>query len=711
MSGKINHSSGSAGSAGGSQSWRLHAWIRRMCLTLLVLGQTGLGVYVMVSVLPYHGGKWVEQGLIVLFAILFAWISVGFWIGVFGFLIRRLGGDRQSLVRRHPDSVLEKVPLGPTAVVMPIYHEPVRRTLGGLRAIYQSLQETGQLEHFDFFILSDSRDPEYWLNEQAGWYRLCEELKAFGRLFYRRRTLNMHYKSGNIADFLRRWGRRYRYMIVLDADSLMQGETLVRMVRLMELEPRVGILQTNPSIVNGKSLFARVQQFANHAYSPLFSTGLAAIQLGEAAYWGHNAIIRVEPFMGHCGLRRLTGPGVFGGSISSHDFVEAAYMGRAGYEVWLEPELAYSYEESPPTLVDELTRDKRWAKGNLQHLWLLLFAPRLRLAHRMAFLNGILSYVASALWLAFLMLATLETTQLVLWPINYFPDEPRLFPLWPEWRPQWALGLAGGTLFLLFFPKLLALLDILLSGRKQDYGGLGAVGRSILLEMLISALLAPIRMLAHSRYVIEALFNVTLRWAGQNRSEETGWLDAIANQAPGTLLALVWAGFALWLDPMFFYWSLPVAIPLILAAPTSVLLSRIELGQSFRRAGFFLIPEEVKGCNLLEELESDNLPQAHQASQSAFVQAVLHPVLNRVHGAFARRHPQGAKLKRIEALRERCLARGPASLNSYDIGLVAQHSETLEWLHRQAWCSPPDSPWGKELDNGFRHSIRHHPWQ
>lgn len=694
-----------------ARNWRPGAWIRRLCLALIVLGQTGLGVHVMISVLPYHGGKLVEQGLIALFALLFAWISVGFWIGIFGFVIRRLGGDRWSLNRRYSDAVLQQTPLAPTAIVMPIYHEPVRRSLGGLRAIYRSLEKTGQLEHFDFFILSDSRDPEYWLNEQAAWYRLCEELGAFGRLFYRRRTLNMHYKSGNIADFLRRWGRRYRYMIVLDADSLMEGDTLVRMVRLMELEPKVGILQTNPTIVNGKSLFARVQQFANRAYSPLFSTGLAAIQLGEAAYWGHNAIIRVQPFMRHCGLKRLTGPGVFGGSISSHDFVEAAYMGRAGYEVWLEPELASSYEESPPTLVDELTRDKRWAKGNLQHIWLLLFARRIRLPHRMAFLNGVMSYVASPLWLAFLVLSTLEATQLVLWPIEYFPDEPRLFPLWPEWRPEWALGLALGTLFLLFFPKLLAFLDILLSGHKQNYGGIAAVGRSILLEMLISALLAPIRMLAHSRYVIEALFNVTLRWAGQNRSEETGWLDAIANQAPGTLIALGWAGFAFWLDPMFFYWSLPVAIPLILAAPTSVLLSRIELGRSFRRAGFFLTPEEVMGCPLLSQLEDEGLPQAHGAPQSAFVQAVLHPVLNKVHGAFARRQPHGAKLKRIEALRERCLALGPASLSRNDIALIAQHSETLEWLHRRAWCSAAGTPWAKELDEGFRSSLKHWHWR
>ena len=491
--------------------WRRAAWIRRTLLTIVVLLQTLVGSYYMSSVLPYHGGNLVEQGLILLFAILFTWISVGFWIGVFGFVVRRFGGDRISLVRRHPDSRLSQVPLARTAVVMPVYHEEVNRSLGGLRAVYRSLQRTGQLEHFDFFILSDSRDPEVWLSEQAAWYQLCRELQAFGRLFYRRRTLNMNYKSGNIADFLRRWGRSYEYMIVLDADSLMEGETLVKMVRLMELEPQTGILQTNPTLVNAQSLFARVQQFSNHVYGPLFSTGLAAFQLGEAAYWGHNAIIRTAPFMKHCGLKRLPGRGLFKGPISSHDFVEAAYMGRAGYEVWLEPELSHSYEESPPTLVDELTRDKRWAKGNLQHLYLLFFGRKLRMAHRMAFLNGVMSYMASPLWLTFLVLATIETTRLVLWPINYFPQAYSLFPLWPEWRPEWAFRLAVSTIFLLFFPKILAILDVGLSRRRRQFGGLLRLTRSVFLEMLVSTLLAPIRMLAHSRYVIEALFNVTLR--------------------------------------------------------------------------------------------------------------------------------------------------------------------------------------------------------
>lgn len=691
------HPSAPADRVGPQAAWRRAAWLRRALLTAVVLVQTAAGSHFMMSVLPYRGGNAVELGLVALFAVLFLWISVGFWVGVTGFVIRRCGGDRLSLVRRHTPSELAATPLARTALVLPVYHEPVARTLAGLRAMYRSLERTGELAHFDLYILSDSRNPDYWLTEKSAWYALCRELGGFGRIFYRRRPINMNYKSGNVADFLRRWGRRYEYMIVLDADSLMGGETLVQMVRLMQREPQVGILQSNPTLVNARSLFARVQQFSNQVYGPLFSTGLAAYQLGEAAYWGHNAIIRVQPFMAHCGLRKLRGFGLFRGPISSHDFVEAAFIARAGHEVWLEPALAESHEESPPTLVDELTRDKRWAKGNLQHLWLMLFEPRLRMAHRLAFLNGVMAYLASPLWLAFLALATVATARLVLQPIDYFPAEHSLFPLWPRWNPQWALGLAGATLFLLFFPKLLAIVDVLLSGRRRAHGGALRLAASMLFEMLISTLLAPIRMLAHSRYVIEALFNVSLRWAGQNRSDETGWLDAIANQAPGTVLAAAWAGFAWWLDPMFFYWSLPVAIPLILAAPTSVLLSRVALGQWLRRRGLFCVPEERFGSALLDELAAGEAVMAADSGRGAFVEAVIDPVLNRVHAASARAHAHGAKRQTLEALRARCLDEGPSALTAKEVSLLAQDGESLAWLHRQAWQAAPQSWWGRAL--------------
>jgi len=245
--------------------------------------------------------------------------------------------------------------------------------------------------------------------------------------------------------------------------------------------------------------------------------------------------------------------------------------------------------------VDELTRDRRWTKGNMQHIWLLFFGRRIRFAHRMAFINGILSYLASPVWFVFLVLTSIEATRLTLWPIDYFPDpQNSMFPVWPEWHPHWAVAMILSTFFLLFFPKFLAVADVLLSGGRRQFGGFWKLLLSVFLELFVSMLLAPIRMLAHSRYVLEALFNVSLHWGGQNRTDETGWLQALISQAPGTLLAVGWAALALWLDPMFFYWSLPVALPLILAAPTSVLLSRVAIGRWLRERGLLLTPEEQR---------------------------------------------------------------------------------------------------------------------
>ncbi|WP_427901659.1 glucans biosynthesis glucosyltransferase MdoH [Marinobacter caseinilyticus] len=678
--------------------WRGLAFIRRSLLALCVFGQTTVASNYLMWVLPYHGGTWVEIGLVVLFALLYAWIAVGFWTAMLGFVLQLFGGDRHSLLKRHSAREIAATPLAKTAVVMPIYHEPVQRTLRGLRAVYRDIERTGQLHHFEFYILSDSRDPNVWLEEQAAWQRLCDELGADGRLFYRRRTVNLNYKSGNVADFLRRWGRRSDYMIVLDADSLLSGRTLVRMVQLMELEPRTGILQTCPNVINGQSLFARLQQFANRVYSPLFATGLAAVQMGDAAFWGHNAIIRVDAFMRHCGLRKLPGIGLFRGPIMSHDFVEAAYMGRAGYEVWLEPGLGESYEESPPTLADELTRDERWSKGNLQHLWIMLFGRKLRLAHRMAFLNGIMAYLASPLWLAFLALTTVAAAQMVLAPIDYFPEgHQALFPLWPEWRPEWAIGLALSTLALLFVPKFLAILSLLLTRQTRPFGGFIRLLLSVLVEIVISVLLAPVRMLAHSRYVLGAIFNVSLHWGGQNRTEETTWKQAILNQLPGTLVGLAWSGFALWLDPLFFFWSLPVAIPLILAAPTSVLLSRVSVGQALAAHRLLLIPEEIQPPALLLDVADESQLLPHLDGLSRFEEAILLPRLNRMHQSLARWHSSNARRESLERLTHLCLREGPAALTRNELSHLCQDKASLAWLHKEAWRSEPDSFWGRRL--------------
>lgn len=666
--------------------WRNAARFRRALMAALVLGQTTIAVIALTRIMPLDAGRFADLLLVGLFAVLHGWIAVGCWTAIFGFVIRRRGGDRFSLSRRHDDGALASAPLAPTAIIIPICNEPVNQTLLGLRAVYRELERSGRLHHFDFYILSDTRDPEVWLAEQAAWQALRQELGAEARLFYRRRSVNLNYKSGNIADFLRRWGRRYRYMVVLDADSLMGGETLLRLVRLMEREPGVGIIQTSPVVARARTLFARLQQFASRVYSPLFASGLAAIQMGDAAYWGHNAIIRVDAFMKHCGLRKLRGPGLFGGSIVSHDFVEAAYMGRAGYEVWLEPSLPDSHEESPPTLEDELIRDHRWARGNLQHLWVLLTTRKLRFAHRMALANGIVSYLAAPLWLMFLIVTMNAASRPAI------PGAPEPVPF--GMLAPWAIGLGASTLGLLFLPRLLGIVDIVLRGQADRFGGRMKLVLSVLVETMAALVLAPVKMLAHSRSVCCALVNAPAPWAGQNRHRETEWKRAFREHRLGFALGLLWFAIASGLgEPPLMLWSLAVVIPLLLAAPASVVLGQRLPGLAFARAGLLITPESSRPGPLIREAEARIRLLPDGLGLSQVQQAVLSRPMNALHRQMARVRPE----KTTADILRQCLDRGPEQLEQWQVSLLCQDRRALAVLHDAAWQSGRNTYWGLRI--------------
>jgi membrane glycosyltransferase len=361
---------------------------------------------------------------------------------------------------------------------------------------------------------------------------------------------------------------------------------------MMEAHPAAGIVQTVAMPTGRDTLFARVQQFAHRVYTPLFAAGIHFWHLGESYYWGHNAIIRVEPFIRHCALARLPERGPLGGELLSHDFVEAALMRRAGWHVWIVHDLAGSWEEMPPTLLDELRRDRRWCHGNLQHSRLFL-AQGLHPAHRALFMAGVMTYVSALLWLLFLALCTALLAVHVLVPPVYFTQPFQLFPVWPEWRPQWALALFGATAALLLLPKLLATV-LLARGGAHGFGGRAALVAGVLLEVVFSSLLAPIRMLFHARFVVSALLDlVPPKWQPPPRENvETSWREAIVRHGLGTLLGVAWAGFAAWLNPAFLPWLLPVAGSLIAAIPLSVWSSRVRAGVAFRAARLFLTPEE-----------------------------------------------------------------------------------------------------------------------
>jgi len=346
------------------------AFRRRLILACLVVCLVILAGLPMARGLSRNGWTFLKTVFFVLFIILLVQVIFSSAVAMIGWWLLRHRPDPARLTSPGAlDEISANLPA--TAIVMPIYNEDVNRVFQGLRTMYQSLQQTGRGGAFDFFILSDTNNTNCWIAEEKAWFELCKQVQGFGRIFYRRRRVQLHHKSGNIADFCRRWGANYRYMIVLDADSVMMGESFVRLVGLMEQRPWTGIIQTMTRPILGESLSQRMEQFAAYVYRPIFAAGAAFWQLGDATFWGHNAIIRLKPFMRHCAMPELPEFGPLGTHILSHDTIEAALMRRAGYEVWQINELDGSYEEGPPHLLASLKRDRRWCHGNLQHTWFL----------------------------------------------------------------------------------------------------------------------------------------------------------------------------------------------------------------------------------------------------------------------------------------------------------------------------------------------------
>ena len=677
--------------------WQRSGLRRRLVLLVLTLLQTGVATYYMTAVLPYHGTFWLEAVTLAVYAILFAWVSAGFWTAIFGFWVLLTGGDRFAIsATAAPDAPLPKGER--TAILIPICNENVPRVFAGIQATYESVARSGNLEHFDFFVLSDSGDPDSRQAEVEAWLQLCRAVDGFGRIFYRRRRHRIKRKSGNIADWCRRWGNGYRYMVILDADSVMSGDCLTRLVQLMEANPGAGIIQTAPRAAGRETLYSRIQQYATRVYGPLFTSGLHFWQLGESHYWGHNAIIRVAPFIRHCSLPRLPGDGALAGEILSHDFVEAALMRRAGWSVWIAYDLPGSYEEMPPNLLDELKRDRRWCQGNLQNFQLFL-AQGLHTAHRAVFMTGVMAYLSAPLWFLFLVLSTALVAVQTLSPPQYFREPYQLFPIWPEWHPEWAMALFSATATLLFLPKILSVLVIIAKDARGFGGALPLIG-SLLIEMLFSALLAPIRMLFHTQFVLAALLGWTIQWKSPPREDAaTPWREALARHGPGTALGVIWTAGVAWLNPHFLWWLLPIVGALMLAMPLSVWSSRTTLGRAFRERRLFLIPEESQTPR---ELRRTRTLFQHAPPPHGFVEAVVDPVSNAIACAFATPRDNLPEVTRAELRRlvNKALEKGPNQLTTQQKNTLIHDPVALSMLHYQVWTAEAaNSAWHLPADS------------
>jgi membrane glycosyltransferase len=572
---------GPEGGGGERPAWERAGRNRRRVLLTLILGSTALGFSLFQHDEPVLGHGLpaaLETGL---FALLFAWVSAGFYTALMGFVVLVRGGDRHGVslqgLARQPLSRQAR-----TAILMPICNEDIGTVFGGLRATCESLAATGMLGLFDIYVLSDTSDPALRDAEIAAWKQLRVAIGdgegSGGRLFYRWRRLRTKRKAGNVADFCRRWGRDYRYMVILDADSVMTGDSLVSLVRLMEAHPRAGILQTAPRGCGHDTLHARAQAFVGRVTGRLFTAGLAYWQLGESHYWGHNAILRVEPFMRHCALAKLPGRGGLSGEILSHDFVEAALMRRAGYEVWLVPDVEGSFEQQPPNLIDELTRDRRWCQGNLQNTRLIA-EPGMQPVHRAMFVTGAMSYIASPLWLAFVLLGL---TQLAFNGDTASADRNNAW-LWAT------------TAVLLLLPRVLGVITVVMRGEQAAFGGLRRLMGGAVFEALLSALQAPVRMVAHSVFVMVALTGLRLHWKSPSRNaSDVRWRDA-ASRLGAWLVGLL-AVLVLLLpssEPAALLRIAPLAGALLFAVPLAVWTSRVEIGAALRARRMLLIPEET----------------------------------------------------------------------------------------------------------------------
>ena len=565
--------------------------LRRWLFFGPLAGTAVVGIGMMLDIVWDNGITALGIAILMLFAVTFSSICIPFWNTVIGFVLRVLRRDPLSLEKVRAVTNQNEPIASRTALVMPVYNEDPARVMDGLAAMLRSLARTSHGDRFDVFLLSDTTDPAIVRAEETAWMTLRNQLDRPAGLYYRRREANVGRKAGNIQDFCERWGSGYEFMVVLDADSLMTGSAVVELVRTMEANPGAGLMQTVPIPVRRTTLFGRLLQFAANLYSPMLATGQSFWQADAANYWGHNAIIRVRAFADHCRLPMLPGRPPLGGAILSHDFVEAALMRRAGWQVFLLPGIGGSYEEVPGNIVDYAKRDRRWSQGSLQHLR-LLGVPGLHFMSRLHFVLGAMGYVSSFLWLLMLLASTayialpslripalLNGVQPI--PTGFIPSASEIIPL------------LAVTILLLLVPKFLALI-LALVREQQPYGGPGRLLVSAVLEMLFAVVVAPLMMMYHTRFVLSVLSGHDITWEPQVREgRPVAWSESWRKTVGTTVVGLIWASVTLYFSPTFFWWLTPIFAGLLFAAPLVRWTNSRALGQWTRRRSLFLVPSET----------------------------------------------------------------------------------------------------------------------
>ena len=555
---------------------RVRALARRLCFALPVIATAVAGTW-LATVLTSGSPGLLRPACLVLLFVNLLFLALTGWPGVLGALVR--------LVRRPPALALRPTGASRTAVLFPVYNEDPHAVFAAAEVMAQSLID--QALPTDVFVLSDTQDPAIACAEEQAFARLH---RLFGdRVRYRRRTHNVRRKAGNIADFCASWSGDYEYMVVLDADSLMGPDTIATLIAAMDANPGTGLIQTVPYAVGRETLFARIQQFAARLYTPLLVEGLAFWQGQDGNYWGHNAIIRIAPFMDHCDLPVLPGREPFGGEILCHDVVEAALMRRGGWDVRLMPTLAESYEALPANMVDFAQRERRWCQGNLQHLG-VVGMPGLRSVGRFHLGLGVLTYLSGPLVVLFAGLLTLDGL------LGGSVAERLLATPGPA--RAWFFGL---TFFLLYGAKLCSLAATLAHhDTAAQFGGRLRLLASAALEQLAAMVSAPILLVFYTRFIAMMLLGRTVRWDPQPRDDRgVPWAEASLRMRLPAVTGVLWLASLLPVGGAALHWSFSLLPGLLLAIPAAVWTSLTAPGLAARRWGLFLTEDEVAPSPIL----------------------------------------------------------------------------------------------------------------
>ncbi len=535
------------------------------------------------AALVLGAGGWTTVDVILLIAFAFGspWTVVGFWNSAVGLWL--LHGVADPIAKVAPFAAAGDYPTPitiDTAVLMTLRNEDPARAFARLKVVKASLDETGEGRRFSYFLLSDTNKPEVWAEEErlaADWKASLPAAEA-ERIVYRRREINTGFKAGNVREFCERWGSNYELMLPLDADSVMAGDQIVRLVRMMQAHPKLGILQSLVVGMPSESAFARIFQFGMRHGMRAYTMG-QAWWVGECGpFWGHNALVRIQPFRDQCHLPMLPGKPPLGGHVLSHDQVEATLMRKAGYEVRVLPEERGSWEENPPTMLDFAQRDIRWCQGNLQYIK-LLDIPGLYPMSRFQLVWAILMFLGLPAW----------TLMIALTPVAAY--EARSVADYPAGL---AAALYIGFFAMYLMPKFAGLIDAMLTrGGVARYGGPLRFAASAIIELVFSFLQGAVSTIRTTIFMLGLPFGVQVTWGGQSRDAYgISFKTAVENLWPQMLFGVIVCGAMYWVNPTVFWWSLPLTAGYLLAVPFAMITADPALGRWMKRVGLAGIPED-----------------------------------------------------------------------------------------------------------------------